>query len=130
MKLKLKLKTKRDRGITLNKLSAAIIRKLEVERMRESTEISEPFPRKVQKFSIFSASLVNLVKLQNKGSPSNNPCKMFHMQHINFPTHANATQLIYHSFIGQLSLLPEPRGKKSLPTTLSNTEDFPELWNK
>jgi len=24
--------------------------------------------------------------------------------------------------------IPDPRGKKSLPTTLSNTEDFPELW--
>ncbi len=23
--------------------------------------------------------------------------------------------------------LPDPRGKKSLPTTLSSTEDFPEL---
>lgn len=22
---------------------------------------------------------------------------------------------------------PDPRGRKSLPTTLSNTEDFPEL---
>lgn len=25
--------------------------------------------------------------------------------------------------------LPDPRGRKSLPTTLSNTEDFPELWD-
>ena len=24
--------------------------------------------------------------------------------------------------------MPDPRGKKSLPTTLSKTEDFPELW--
>ncbi len=24
--------------------------------------------------------------------------------------------------------VPDPRGRKSLPTTLSNTEDFPELW--
>lgn len=25
--------------------------------------------------------------------------------------------------------LPDPRGKKSFPTTLSSTEDFPELYN-
>lgn len=24
--------------------------------------------------------------------------------------------------------LPDPRGRKSLPTTLSNTDDFPELF--
>jgi hypothetical protein len=24
--------------------------------------------------------------------------------------------------------IPDPRGRKSLPTTLSNTDDFPELW--
>ena len=26
--------------------------------------------------------------------------------------------------------LPAPRGKKSFPTTLSNTEDLPELYNQ
>lgn len=29
-----------------------------------------------------------------------------------------------------LSLLPDPRGKKSFPTMLSNTEDLPELWRR
>ena len=27
------------------------------------------------------------------------------------------------------AILPDPRGKKSFPTTLSSTDDFPELYN-
>jgi hypothetical protein len=27
-----------------------------------------------------------------------------------------------------VNYIPDPRGRKSLPTTLSNTDDFPELW--
>lgn len=30
--------------------------------------------------------------------------------------------------MGVIKNLPDPRGRKSLPTTLSNTDDFPELW--
>lgn len=29
---------------------------------------------------------------------------------------------------GRLVTMPVPRGRKSLPTILSNTELFPELW--
>lgn len=46
-------------------------------KIKRYTKISESFPWKVEKLSIFSASFLTLMQLQDKWPSSNNPCIKF-----------------------------------------------------
>lgn len=87
----------------------------------------------MHKLSIFS-SFINLVKLQNKRAPGNNPCiKRIPITSKIQPPRGKMPEtrkLSLDRVHGPKEKIPDPRGKKSFPTTLSRTEDFPELYNK
>lgn len=93
------------------------------------TKISELLPRKMTKFCIFS-TFINSLKLQDKWTPSNNTCVI---QEINtlFQTTVEQKGRWFPDYeynkISRVENIPDPRGKKSFPTILSSTEDFPEL---
>lgn len=125
---------------------------------KKPTKISEPLSWKMEKLRIFSASFINLMKLQDKWTPSNNSCNNFpfkntkeqysmltsaymrtntartskKLKSLHWTTKqispTNRQPFTQITKIAQDSInLPEPRGKKSFPTMLSKTEDFPEL---
>lgn len=62
------------------------------------------------------------MKLQHQWTPSHNPCNSF--------TPRGKHELNYALYNGKnkkKEIKPDPLGKKSRPTMLSKTEDFPEL---
>lgn len=75
-------------------------------------------------------SRVGLVKLQDQRPPCHDTYHTFPIKHMircqwgEIDTERGRRKRSRFS-IG----LPDPRGKKSLPTTLSSTDDFPELWD-
>lgn len=90
----------------------------------KNTKISEFLSREVHKLCIFS-SFIDPMELQDKRTPSNNPCIQSYRVFQGKFHLSNVTMKIIEQH-----KLPAPRGKKSFPTTLSNTEDFPELYNQ
>jgi hypothetical protein len=85
----------------------------------------------MKELSVFSTSFINLMKLQHKWPPCNDTYRHKQSHHFLIPiaekTLNNSAMKTRDTIISQL---PEPRGKKSFPTTLSSTDDFPELYKK
>lgn len=101
------------------------------------TKISKSLPWKMHKLCIFSP-LINLMKLQDKGSSSDNSCESSSTIIIDsLKNKKQKTKQLNNKGFNEMfqiyfdpSRLPEPLGRKSFPTMLSSTEDFPELCDQ
>lgn len=93
---------------------------------RELTEISEPALGHMQELGVILHPVLRLVQLQNQWPPRHDP---FKIKTHNPKLTMNTTVRKFESpgSDGTFTAIPEPRGRKSRPTMLSSTDDFPEL---
>jgi hypothetical protein len=97
------------------------------QRERELTEISEPALGIMKELGVILLPFVRLVQLQNQRPPRHDPFESkrtnpkLAMENRGTKTREAPGQT------GKFTDIPEPRGRKSRPTMLSSTDDFPEL---